>query len=163
MGPVPKAYYAAIRSGLCNAYFAASVVGSGLVSTSKVGVMGKVSAVGSRAHTCVDHVGSPSWPEGIIVAFGFCQTPAVTLLHKEPLVRGYAREYRCILREGKNTDVDSGPKAYQRCSPTCAEDEIGIKKGNNRPLFFLRSLSSLCANRKATRCFLSCRQERPSS
>lgn len=98
LGPFPKAYYAAIRSGLCNAYFAASVVGSGLVSTSKVGVMGKVSAVGSRAHTCVDHDGSPSRPEGIIVT-----------------VKG---KYRC---EGKNTDFDSDPKAYRRCSPTCAE------------------------------------------
>ncbi|CAM9961319.1 unnamed protein product, partial [Ectocarpus fasciculatus] len=33
----PKEYYTAIRGGVCNAYLAASVVGSGLVSTSKIG------------------------------------------------------------------------------------------------------------------------------
>eukprot|EP00752_Nemacystus_decipiens_P006587 g5929.t1 len=40
LGPAPDAYFDAVRSGLCNAYLAASVVGSGLVSTSEVGVMG---------------------------------------------------------------------------------------------------------------------------
>ena len=43
--PGRKAYNVVIRSGLCNAYLAASVVCSGLVSTSKVGAMGKVGAV----------------------------------------------------------------------------------------------------------------------
>ncbi|CAN0062684.1 unnamed protein product, partial [Ectocarpus sp. 4 AP-2014] len=38
--PGPKAYYTAIRTGLCNAYLAASVVCSSLVSTSKTGRMG---------------------------------------------------------------------------------------------------------------------------
>lgn len=46
LDPGRKAYNVAVRSGLCNAYLAASVVCSGLVSTSKVGVMGKVGAVG---------------------------------------------------------------------------------------------------------------------
>ncbi|CAN0115208.1 unnamed protein product, partial [Ectocarpus sp. 6 AP-2014] len=36
----PKAYYTAIRTGLCNAYLAASVVCSSLVCTSKTGRMG---------------------------------------------------------------------------------------------------------------------------
>eukprot|EP00752_Nemacystus_decipiens_P003917 g3591.t1 len=40
LGPGPDAYFNAVRSGLWNAYLAASVVGSGLVSTSEVGVMG---------------------------------------------------------------------------------------------------------------------------
>ncbi|CBJ31628.1 Putative Leucine Rich Repeat Protein [Ectocarpus siliculosus] len=38
--PGPKAYYTAIRTGLCNAYLAASVVSSSLVCTSKTGRMG---------------------------------------------------------------------------------------------------------------------------
>ncbi|CAN0115075.1 unnamed protein product, partial [Ectocarpus sp. 6 AP-2014] len=38
--PGPKAYYTAIRTGLCNAYLAASVVCSRLVCTSKTGRMG---------------------------------------------------------------------------------------------------------------------------
>ncbi|CAB1100863.1 unnamed protein product [Ectocarpus sp. CCAP 1310/34] len=38
--PGPKAYYMAIRTGLCNAYLAASVVCSSLVCTSKTGRMG---------------------------------------------------------------------------------------------------------------------------
>lgn len=42
-----KAYHAAVRSGICSAYLAASVVGSGVVSTSEVGVMGKVGAIRS--------------------------------------------------------------------------------------------------------------------
>lgn len=42
LSPFPKAYYTAVRSGLCNAYLAASVMGSNWVSTSKTGVMGKV-------------------------------------------------------------------------------------------------------------------------
>eukprot|EP00752_Nemacystus_decipiens_P007102 g6364.t1 len=41
LDPGRKAYNVALRSGLCNAYLAASVVCSGLVSTSKVWVMGK--------------------------------------------------------------------------------------------------------------------------
>lgn len=41
----PKEYYTTVRTGLCNAYLAASVVGSGLVSTSKTGRMAKVSAM----------------------------------------------------------------------------------------------------------------------
>lgn len=44
LDPGYKAYHTTVRSGLCNAYLAASVVGSGLVSTSAVGVMGKVGA-----------------------------------------------------------------------------------------------------------------------
>lgn len=40
--PSVKAYFGAVRSGLCNAYLAASVVDSGVVSTDQVGVMGKV-------------------------------------------------------------------------------------------------------------------------
>lgn len=43
MDPGSKAYHTAVRSGLCNAYLAASVIGSGFVSTSEMGVMGKVS------------------------------------------------------------------------------------------------------------------------
>ncbi|CAM9187206.1 unnamed protein product, partial [Ectocarpus sp. 8 AP-2014] len=38
--PGPKAYYTAVRTGLCNAYLAASVVCSSLVCTSKTGRMG---------------------------------------------------------------------------------------------------------------------------
>ncbi|CAM9603552.1 unnamed protein product [Ectocarpus sp. 12 AP-2014] len=41
LDPGRMAYNVAVRSGLCNAYLAASVVCSGLVSTSKVGVIGK--------------------------------------------------------------------------------------------------------------------------
>lgn len=43
--PTSKAYYFAVRTGLCNAYLAASVIGSSLVQTSKTGGMGMVSAV----------------------------------------------------------------------------------------------------------------------
>lgn len=46
LDPGSKAYYTAVRRGLCNAYLAASVVDSGLVSTSEIGVMGKVGNVG---------------------------------------------------------------------------------------------------------------------
>lgn len=38
----PAAYNTAVRTGLCHAYLAASVVGSRLVSASKTGGMGKV-------------------------------------------------------------------------------------------------------------------------
>ncbi|CAN0229315.1 unnamed protein product [Ectocarpus sp. 12 AP-2014] len=38
--PGPKAYYTVVRTGLCNAYLAASVVCSSLVCTSKTGRMG---------------------------------------------------------------------------------------------------------------------------
>lgn len=37
------AYFATVRSGLCNSYLAASVIGSNMVSTSKTGAMGIVS------------------------------------------------------------------------------------------------------------------------
>ncbi|CAB1107774.1 unnamed protein product [Ectocarpus sp. CCAP 1310/34] len=37
----PKEYYTAIRGGVRNAYLAAGVVVSGLVSTSKIGAIGK--------------------------------------------------------------------------------------------------------------------------
>ena len=46
LDPGRKAYNVAVRGGLCDAYLAASVVCSGLVSKSKTGVMGKVGAVG---------------------------------------------------------------------------------------------------------------------
>lgn len=36
-------YYTTVRTGLCNAYLAASVVNSNMVSTSKSGAMGTVS------------------------------------------------------------------------------------------------------------------------
>ncbi|CAN0384868.1 unnamed protein product, partial [Ectocarpus sp. 12 AP-2014] len=39
--PFSKAYYTAVRSGLCNAYLAASVIDSDWVSTSKTGGVGK--------------------------------------------------------------------------------------------------------------------------
>ena len=41
--PGSKAYYITVRTGLGNAYLAASVVASSLVSTSKTGGLGKVS------------------------------------------------------------------------------------------------------------------------
>ncbi|CAN0057169.1 unnamed protein product [Ectocarpus sp. 6 AP-2014] len=41
LAPFFKAYYTAVRSGLCNAYLAASVIDSDWVSTSKTGGMGK--------------------------------------------------------------------------------------------------------------------------
>jgi len=37
-----QAYYTAVRGGICNAYLAASVIASSLVSTSKTGGMAKV-------------------------------------------------------------------------------------------------------------------------
>ncbi|CAM9188783.1 unnamed protein product [Pylaiella littoralis] len=43
--PFAQAYYTAIMTGLCNAYLAASVVGSSWVSTSKTGRMGKAGKV----------------------------------------------------------------------------------------------------------------------
>ncbi|CBJ33257.1 Hypothetical leucine rich repeat protein [Ectocarpus siliculosus] len=42
--PFSKEYYSAVRSGLCQAYLAASVIDSNWVSTSKTGGMGKVGA-----------------------------------------------------------------------------------------------------------------------
>ncbi|CAM9662572.1 unnamed protein product [Ectocarpus sp. 12 AP-2014] len=42
--PFSKEYYSAVRSGLCQAYLAASVIDSDWVSTSKTGRMGKVGA-----------------------------------------------------------------------------------------------------------------------
>lgn len=41
--PFSRAYCTAVRTGLCNAYLAASVVASSLVCTTKSGGMGKVS------------------------------------------------------------------------------------------------------------------------
>lgn len=55
LGPGPRAYHTAVRSGVGNAYLAASVIGSSLVSASKVGAMGKVGAAGIH--------------EGILVSF----------------------------------------------------------------------------------------------
>lgn len=52
LDPGRKAYNAAVRGGLCDAYLAASVICSGLVSTSKTGVMGKVGAVGMSSYLC---------------------------------------------------------------------------------------------------------------
>lgn len=42
--PGCKAYYFAVRTGLCNAYLAANVISSNLVQTSRTGGMGMVSA-----------------------------------------------------------------------------------------------------------------------
>lgn len=53
LDPGVKAYCSAVRTGLCNAYLAASVVDSGVVSTSKIGVMGKVSGEHRSDLTCV--------------------------------------------------------------------------------------------------------------
>ncbi|CAM9229427.1 unnamed protein product [Pylaiella littoralis] len=72
LGPVPKAYYAAIRSGLCNAYFAASVVGSGLVSTSKVGVMGKAGTAFKLISGAVPMVGWIASFAGAALKAGDC-------------------------------------------------------------------------------------------
>ncbi|CAM9751697.1 unnamed protein product [Ectocarpus sp. 4 AP-2014] len=41
LAPFSKAYYTAVRSGLCNAYLAASVIDSSWVSTNKTGGVGK--------------------------------------------------------------------------------------------------------------------------
>lgn len=46
--PFAQAYYTAVRTGICNAYLAASVVSSSWVCTSKTGRMGKVRAEGGR-------------------------------------------------------------------------------------------------------------------
>lgn len=44
VGSTEETHYTTLRSGLCKAYLAASVVGSKLVSTCKTGAMGTVSA-----------------------------------------------------------------------------------------------------------------------
>ncbi|CAN0209967.1 unnamed protein product, partial [Ectocarpus fasciculatus] len=44
LAPFWKAYYTAVRSGLCEAYLAASVIGSDSVATSKTGRVGKAGA-----------------------------------------------------------------------------------------------------------------------
>ncbi|CAN0101396.1 unnamed protein product, partial [Ectocarpus fasciculatus] len=41
LAPFQSAYYTAVRTGLCNAYLAASVIGSDWVATSKTGGTGK--------------------------------------------------------------------------------------------------------------------------
>lgn len=51
--PFSKAYCTAVRTGLCNAYLAASVVASSLVCTSMSGGMGKVSCGLGRVGGCV--------------------------------------------------------------------------------------------------------------
>lgn len=61
----PKEYYTAIRGGVCNAYLAASVVGSGLVSTSKIGAIGKVGTVGRCMRIGALADTSPNRPKGI--------------------------------------------------------------------------------------------------
>lgn len=54
------AYCITIRTGLCNAYLAASVIGSKMVSTSKTGVMGAVSHFATKLSTRIKsfYVGS---------------------------------------------------------------------------------------------------------
>lgn len=42
LDPGVTAYCGTVRTGLCNAYLAASVVDSGVVSSTKLGVVGKV-------------------------------------------------------------------------------------------------------------------------
>lgn len=44
-GSAQKVYYTTVKNGLCNAYIAASAVSSNMVSTSKTGIMGRVSSI----------------------------------------------------------------------------------------------------------------------
>ena len=62
LDPGRKAYNATVRSGMCDAYLAASVVCSGLVSTSKVGAMGKVGAPWFRSSRVVRR---SEWSKGL--------------------------------------------------------------------------------------------------
>ncbi|CAM9150683.1 unnamed protein product [Ectocarpus sp. 8 AP-2014] len=57
LAPFSKAYYAAVRSGLCNAYLAASVIDSDWVSTSKTGRVGKAGATLKLVSSAVPAVG----------------------------------------------------------------------------------------------------------
>eukprot|EP00752_Nemacystus_decipiens_P017286 g15487.t1 len=52
LDPGRRAYSFTMRSGLCNAYLAASMVSSGLASTSKVGVNGKITDLAPDAVEC---------------------------------------------------------------------------------------------------------------
>ncbi|CAM9622884.1 unnamed protein product, partial [Ectocarpus sp. 8 AP-2014] len=68
----PKEYYTAIRGGVCNAYLAASVVGSGLVSTSKIGATGKAGTALQLMSGSVPLVGGLAGFTGAALKAGDC-------------------------------------------------------------------------------------------
>ncbi|CAM9613159.1 unnamed protein product [Ectocarpus fasciculatus] len=57
LAPFSKAYYTAVRTGLCKAYLAASVIGSDSVATSKTGRVGKAGAAINLMSSAVPVVG----------------------------------------------------------------------------------------------------------
>ncbi|CAM9596837.1 unnamed protein product [Ectocarpus fasciculatus] len=57
LAPFWKAYYTAVRSGLCEAYLAASVIGSDSVATSKTGRVGKAGAALNLMSSAVPVIG----------------------------------------------------------------------------------------------------------
>ncbi|CAN0251301.1 unnamed protein product, partial [Ectocarpus fasciculatus] len=57
LAPFWKAYYTAVRNGLCEAYLAASVIGSDWVATSKTGGMGKAGAALNVMSSAVPVIG----------------------------------------------------------------------------------------------------------
>ncbi|CAM9895588.1 unnamed protein product, partial [Ectocarpus fasciculatus] len=57
LAPFRNAYYTAVRTGLCNAYLAASVIGSDWVATSKTGGTGKAGAALNLMSSAVPVIG----------------------------------------------------------------------------------------------------------
>ncbi|CAM9481990.1 unnamed protein product [Sphacelaria rigidula] len=72
LDPGSKAYYTAVRRGLCNAYLAASVVDSGLVSTSEIGVMGKAGTALKLISSAVPVIGGLASLAGAALKVGDC-------------------------------------------------------------------------------------------
>ncbi|CAM9677770.1 unnamed protein product [Ectocarpus sp. 12 AP-2014] len=68
----PKEYYTAIRGGVCNAYLAASVVASGLVSARKIGAIGKAGTALQLMSGAVPLVGGLAGFTGAALKAGDC-------------------------------------------------------------------------------------------
>ncbi|CAM9230442.1 unnamed protein product, partial [Ectocarpus sp. 13 AM-2016] len=112
--PFSRAYYTAVRTGICNAYLAASVIDSDWVSTSKTGGMGKAGAALKVMSSAIPVVGGPTRLAGKAMKTGdhYLQTRRLVKLtamgHDAIECCSLARRLALQLADGLRNDAGAG-------------------------------------------------------
>ncbi|CAN0057944.1 unnamed protein product, partial [Ectocarpus sp. 6 AP-2014] len=112
--PFSKAYYTAVRTGICNAYLAASVIDSDWVSTSKTGGMGKAGAALKVMSRAIPVVGGPTGLAGKAMKSGdhYLQTRRLVkitaMAHDAIECCSLARRLALQLAGGLRNDANAG-------------------------------------------------------
>ncbi|CAM9871247.1 unnamed protein product [Ectocarpus sp. 12 AP-2014] len=112
--PFSRAYYTAVRTGICNAYLAASVIDSDWVSTSKTGGMGKAGAALKVMSSAIPVVGGPTGLAGKAMKTGdhYLQTRRLVKItamgHDAIECCSLARRLALQLADGLRNDAGAG-------------------------------------------------------